>query len=54
MLLDFFICFTVFLPSDRNQVFSIFEHVLSRLSNVGNIMNFANGKLYFAKETNVL
>ena len=35
--------------TNRNQVFSIFEHVLLRLSNVMNIMNFAVGKLYFAK-----
>ena len=35
--------------TNRNQVFSIFEHVLLRLSNVMNIMNFAIGKLYFAK-----
>ena len=33
----------------RDQVFSIFENVLSRLSNVMNIINFATGKLYFAK-----
>ena len=38
--------------TNRNQVFSIFEHVLSHLSKVMNIVNFAIGKpckLYFAK-----
>ena len=34
-------CFFATRLTNRNQVFSIFEHVLSRLSNVMNIMNFA-------------
>ena len=38
--------------TNRNQVFSIFEHVLSRLSNVMNIMNFAFP--LFAKQTTQL
>ena len=33
-------------PTNRNQVFSILEHVLSQLSKVIN-MNFAFGKLHF-------
>ena len=40
----FFIHYAVFFAThltNKNQVFSIFEHVLSRLSNVMNIMNFA-------------
>ena len=37
--------------TDRNQVSCIFEHVLSRLSNVMNTMNFAFGKLHFVKQT---
>ena len=36
--------------TNRNQVFSVFEHVSSRLSNVIDIMNFACGKHYFAKQ----
>ena len=36
--------------TNRNQVFSIFEHVLSRISNVMNIMDFAFGKFYFVKK----
>ena len=43
-LLDFFhslSCFFVTWLTNRNQVFSIFEHVLSWLSNTMNIMNFA-------------
>ena len=34
-----------FKETNRNQVFPIFEHVLSRLLNVMNIINFAFGKL---------
>ena len=46
--------FTVYFTTQfRNLVFSVFEHVLSRLSNVMNIMNFATGKLYFAKQSKV-
>ena len=33
-------------PTNRNQVFSILEHVLSQLSKVTNV-NFAFGKLHF-------
>ena len=32
----------------RNKVFSILEHVLSQLSKVMNIINFAFGKLHFS------
>ena len=46
LFLDFFIHLT-----NRNQVFYIFEHVLSHLSKVMNIMTLAFGKLYFAKQT---
>ena len=45
---EFFHSFNFFfatLWTKRNQAFSIFEQVLSRLSNVMNIMNFAIGKL---------
>ena len=44
LLLDFFhllSCFFATRLTNRNQVFSVFEHVLLRLSNVMNIMNFA-------------
>ena len=44
LLLDFFhslSCFFATRLTNRNQVFSIFEHVLSRLSNLMNIMNLA-------------
>ena len=44
LLLGFFhslSCFFATRFTNRNPVFSIFEHVLSRLSNVINIMNFA-------------
>ena len=44
-LLDFFhslSCFFATRLTNRNQVFSIFEHVLSRLSNVMNITNFTS------------
>ena len=34
-------CFFATRLTNRNQVFSIFEHVLSRLSNLMNIMNLA-------------
>ena len=41
--------FWIFFPlTNRNQSFSIFEHVLLRLSDVINI-KFEVGKLYFAK-----
>ena len=40
--------------TNRNQVISIFEHVLSRLSNRMDIMNFAFGKLFLAKQTTQL
>ena len=33
--------------TNRNQMFSILEHVLSQVLNVINIMNFAFGKLHF-------
>ena len=33
---------------NRNQIFSMFEHVLPQFCNVMNIMNLALGKLYFA------
>ena len=55
LLLDFFhslSCFFATRLTNRNQVFSIFEHVLSRLSNVMNIMNFAFP--LFAKQTTQL
>ena len=45
LLLDFFQW------TNRNQVFSIFEHVSLRLSNVINIINFAIEKLHLAKLT---
>ena len=50
MFLDFFMfyCFFVIQWTNRNQAFSIFEHVLSQVSNKMNITNFAIGKLYFA------
>ena len=55
LLLDFFIHLTkLFFAiqwTNRNQVLYIFEHVLSWLLNVMNIMSFASGKLYFAKQT---
>ena len=35
----------------KTKFFYIFEHVLSDLSNVMDIMSFAFGKLYFAKQT---
>ena len=44
LLLDFFhslSCFFATRLTNRSQVFSIFEHVLSRLSNLMNVMNFA-------------
>ena len=43
LLLDFFSFTQLFFVSqwaNGNQIFSIFEHVLSQLSNVMNIMNF--------------
>ena len=40
--------------TNRIQVFPIFEHVLSRLSNVMNIMNFAFWKLYLGKQSTQL
>ena len=40
--------------TNRNEFFSIFEHVLSRLSNVMNTMNLVTGKLYFTKQTKAL
>ena len=44
--LDFFVHLTVFATqwTKGNQVFSIFEHVLSLFSNVMNMMNVAFGK----------
>ena len=45
LLLDFFSFTQLFFATqwtNRNQVFSIFEHVLSRLSNVMNITNFTS------------
>ena len=56
LLLDFFIHLQLncFLPSNeliKTKFFYIFEHVLSDLSNVMDIMSFAFGKLYFAKQT---
>ena len=54
LLLDFFIHLTkLFFAiqwTNRNQVLYIFEHVLSWLLNVMNIMSFGSGKLYFAKQ----
>ena len=54
LLLDFFIHllkqFFAIQWTNRNQIFYIFEHVLSWLSNVMNIMSFGSGKLYFAKQ----
>ena len=54
LLLDFFIHllkqFFAIQQTNRNQIFYIFEHVLSWLSNVMNIMSFGSGKLYFAKQ----
>ena len=53
LLLDFFIhLLKQFLPiwTNRNQIFYIFEHVLSWLSNVMNIRSVGSGKLYFAKQ----
>ena len=42
--------------TDRKQagIFSIFQHVLSRLSNVMNIINFAFRKLYLVKTNNLV
>ena len=40
--------------TNRNQVISIFAHVLSRLRNMMNIMNFVFGKLYCLKQTTLL
>ena len=45
LLLDFFSFTQLFFATqwtNRNQAFSIFEHVLSRLSNVMNITNFTS------------
>ena len=51
LLLDSFHTFYRFFPTqwtNRNYIFTIFELVNSRVSNVMNITNFAIGKLYFA------
>ena len=56
LVLDFFIHLIVFATqwSNRNQVFSIFEPVLWRVSNMMNIIKFLFGKLYLAKQTTQL
>ena len=54
LLQDFFIHlpkqFFAIQWTNRNQIFYIFEHVLSWLSNVMNIRSVGSGKLYFAKQ----
>ena len=56
LLPDFFITeqLNCFLPSSElieTKFVYIFEHILSDLSNVMDILSFAFGKLYFAKQT---
>ena len=56
LLLDVYIHLTIVATqrTNRNQVFSFFEHVLSWLSNVMSIGNIAFGKLFLEKQTTQL